>query len=69
MNVPESIQRKCSAYRALFSTDKGMGDSLGISANYARQLVTGDDYPSLDTMIVIQEALMGRQQASKRRTG
>lgn len=69
MNVPESIQRKCLDYRAMFSTDKAMGDSLGISAQHARQLVAGDDYPSLDLMIAIQEALLWRRRPSKRRTG
>lgn len=69
MRVPVSIQRKCMDYRAMFSTDKAMGDSLGISAQDARRLLKGSEHPSLDAMIVIQETLQGRQHARKRRTG
>jgi hypothetical protein len=57
MNVPDTIQICCMEYRILFATNKQMGDSLGVSAEQACQLVTGSARPSLDAIITMQTAL------------
>jgi hypothetical protein len=44
-------------YRILFATNKQMGESIGVSAEHACQLVTGSIRPSLDAMITMQAAL------------
>src|SRR5436190_24328105 len=57
MKAPDRIQRVCRDYRKLFASDEAMAAALGIELRVARDMLMGNEYPSLEVMILVQDAL------------